>query len=134
MTDPEVRVLTQSIERDRAEVYGFLADPRNFAKWASGLGAGLEPSGTEWTAQGPEGPVRIRFAPRNEYGVLDHVVTVAPGVEVYVPMRVTANADGTGSLVTFTLFRQPGMSDEKFAADADWVHRDLDTLKKLLEA
>jgi hypothetical protein len=32
-----------------------------------------------------------------------------------------------------TLFRQPGMSDEKFAADADWVGRDLLAAKKLLE-
>jgi hypothetical protein len=30
--------------------------------------------------------------------------------------------------VALTLFRQPGMSDEQFAADADWVRRDLAAL------
>jgi hypothetical protein len=34
----------------------------------------------------------------------------------------------------FTSFRQPGRSDEKFAADAYWVRRDLMTLKTRLEA
>ena len=32
-----------------------------------------------------------------------------------------------------TLFRGPGMTDETFARDADWVRRDLAALKRLLE-
>jgi hypothetical protein len=63
---------------------------------------------------------------------LDHTVIPAPGVEIYVPLRVVANGDA-GSEVLFTLFRQPGMSDEKFAADAKWVLSDLQKLKALLE-
>jgi hypothetical protein len=47
-------------------------------------------------------------------------------------MRVIAN--GMDSEVMLTLFRVPGMSDEKFAADAQWVMRDLNRLKELLEA
>jgi hypothetical protein len=31
------------------------------------------------------------------------------------------------------LFRQPGMDDERFAADAKWIHRDLKALKALIE-
>jgi hypothetical protein len=34
----------------------------------------------------------------------------------------------------FTLFRRLDMSDEKFAEDAEWAKRDLNGLKKLLEA
>jgi hypothetical protein len=36
--------------------------------------------------------------------------------------------------ITLTLFRQPTMTDEQFAADAAWVRRDLATLKSLLES
>jgi hypothetical protein len=39
-----------------------------------------------------------------------------------------------GSELIFTLFHGPDMSDEKFAEDAEWVKRDLNVLKKLLEA
>jgi hypothetical protein len=131
MPTHEVRTVSISIERDWREVYEYASVPQNFARWASGLGSGLEPSGEDWIAQGPEGPIRVRFSPPNDFGVLDHVVTVAPGVEILIPLRVVAN--GSGSEVALTLFRQPGMSDEKFAADADWVRRDLERLKALLE-
>jgi hypothetical protein len=75
--------------------------------------------------------MKIRFAERNDYGVLDHFVTPAPGMEIYVPMRVLPN--GSGSEVVFTLFRMPEMSEEEFARDAGMVERDLRVLKSVLE-
>ncbi|MGQ0577352.1 MAG: hypothetical protein ACT4PQ_00405 [Betaproteobacteria bacterium] len=77
------------------------------------------------------GPMNLRFSEHNDLGVLDHYVSPAPGVEVYVPMRVLPN--GSGAEVLFTLFQLPGMSDEKFADDARLVTRDLETLKDVLE-
>jgi hypothetical protein len=53
--------------------------------------------------------VRIRFAPRNPYGFLDHDVTVGSTSPVHIPMRVVPN--GEGAEFIFTLIRQPGMSD-----------------------
>jgi hypothetical protein len=50
---------------------------------------------------------------------------------VYVPLRVVPN--GSGSELTFTLFRQPGMTVQKFKEDAEWVLRDLTKLKAVLE-
>lgn len=78
-----------------------------------------------------DGPLGFRFVPRNELGVLDHAVRLPSGVEVFVPMRVVPNGDG--SEVIFTLFQAPGMSDEKFAEDAAMVERDLRTLRRVLE-
>jgi hypothetical protein len=48
-----------------------------------------------------------------------------------MPMRVFPN--GEGAEVLITVFRQPGVSDEKFAEDTHWVRRDLEALKTLLE-
>jgi len=127
----ESRVVTIAIDRDLRAVYDFVHVPGNFPLWASGLAAGLEPAGEDWIAQGPEGEVRIRFSPPNPFGVLDHVVVLGDGTEIHSPMRVIAN--GTGSEVMFTLFRRPGMTPEAFAADAEWVARDLQALKEILE-
>ena len=127
----ESRTLTVRIARPRRDVYDFLAAPENFPRWASGLGRSLKKADGEWIADSPEGPVRVRFTERNEFGILDHHVAVRPGLDVYIPMRVIAN--GTGSEVLFTLFRLPGMTDEAFARDAEWVERDLRALKALLE-
>ena len=48
------------------------------------------------------------------------------------PMRVVPN--GAGSLVTFTLFRQDGMSDAEFERDAGMIESDLQALKRVVEA
>jgi hypothetical protein len=128
----ESRTISIDIARNWKEAYDFAAVPENFSRWASGLGKSLWQENGEWRAQGPEGPVRIRFSERNAFGVLDHVVTTSSGAEVYIPLRIIAN--GTGCLVMLTLFRLPGMTAEKFDADAEWVKRDLNTLKTLLQA
>lgn len=125
------------IDRDPGIVYDFLHRPENFPLWASGLASGLRPvpdaapASHDWLAAGPEGEVRVRFSPRNDYGVVDHWVFLPTGQMVSIPLRVIAN--GTGSEVTLTLFRLPGMDDKTFARDADWVRRDLARLKEVLE-
>lgn len=125
------------IDRDLATVYDVLHQPENFPRWASGLASGLRraedvpASRNEWIAAGPEGEMRVRFVPRNDFGVVDHVVVLPNGQAISIPLRVIAN--GGGSEVTLTLFRLPEMTDEIFARDADWVRRDLARLKQLLE-
>jgi hypothetical protein len=127
----ECRTVSVSIDRPWRAVYDFAAQPQNFPRWASGLGANLVPAGDEWIAEGPEGRIRIRFSPPNGYGILDHSVITPKGTEILIPLRVIAN--GTGAEVALTLFRLPDMSPEKFATDAAWVARDLASLKALLE-
>jgi len=124
------RTIAVSIARPWRAVYEFVAVPANMAGWASGLGGSLRHVGDRWIAEGPGGPVTVRFSRPNEFGVLDHHVVTADG-EVFVPMRVVANGDGAE--VVFTLFRQPGMTAEQFDADAEWVARDLAALKAILE-
>lgn len=128
----DVQHLSVSIGRRPAEVYEFASDPRNLPRWAAGLvGSEVRQEGDEWIADAPFGKVRLRFVPANPYGVLDHVVRLESGVAVHNAMRVVPN--GEGSELIFTLIRQPGMSDEKFAEDEAAVERDLRTLKELLE-
>ena len=128
----DVRRLTIAIDRSAEEAYDFLSAPENFPKWASGLAASLRKVGEDWIADTPEGRAVVRFSERNAYGVLDHSVTLPRGVTVYVPLRVVAK--DCGCELVLTLFRRPGVSDERFAADAQWVMRDLDAAKRLLEA
>jgi hypothetical protein len=87
--------------------------------------------GAQWIVETPDGPVRLRFATWNQWGVLDHLVTLPSGGQVVVPMRVVQN--GAGSEVLFTLFQRPGTSDAQFYEDAVLVQRDLETLKRVLE-
>ena len=128
----EVRHISIFIARRPAEVYDFASDPTNLPRWAAGLARSeVRRDGDAWVADAPFGKVRMRFAERNTFGVMDHDVTLEAGVTVHNPMRVVPNGDG--SEFVFTLIRQPAMSDEQFATDAAAVEHDLRTLKDLLE-
>lgn len=133
-------VLSVSVDRPFQEVASYLADPRNFPQWASGLASGLEPKSiyahnhaeaAEWIADTPQGRVTIRFSEPNDFGVADHWVHLPDGTTVYVPLRAVPN--GSGSAVSLTLYRMPGTDEARFQADADWVRRDLAALKRTLE-
>lgn len=127
----DARQLSVSIRRAAAEAYEFLSLPENFPKWASGLGASLRKAGADWIAETADGPATVCFTEHNSRGVLDHSVKLPRRGSVYVPLRVIASDDGCE--LVLTLFRLPGMSDEKFAADAAWVMRDLQAAKRILE-
>lgn len=120
-----------SIEHSLEQTYGFLHEPENFPKWASGLGSGLTRENGKWHADAPQGRAEVTFSEGNEYGIADHWVKLPDGHELYIPLRVIAN--GAGCAVLLTLFRAPGVSNETFARDQEWVRKDLQTLKQLLE-
>src|SRR5687767_15101233 len=129
----EVRHISISIARQLAEVYAFASDPRNMSRWAAGLARSeLTREGDGWDAAAPFGKVRVKFAPPNVFGVLDHDVALESGLTVHNPMRVLPN--GEGSEFVFTLIRRPDMSDQEFADDLAAVEKDLGALKALLEA
>ncbi|TNC96804.1 MAG: hypothetical protein FD121_1045 [Gallionellaceae bacterium] len=126
----ESRTLSALQPCDWQVLYERIWRPENFLEWASGLsGADMAQEGPLWKATGPNGIVRIRFTDHNDFGIMDHWVELADGKTVYVPLRVIAN--GNGSEVQLTLFRQPGMTSDKFEKDAEWVLRDLEALKSL---
>ena len=133
MTDTlDVRTISISIRRPWREVYDFARRPENFARWASGAAQSLRKQGADWVADGPDGRAVLRFAGRNDFGVLDHTVILASGAEIHVPLRAVPN--GSGCEVMLTLFRQRDMTDAIFARDAEWVAKDLAALKALLES
>jgi hypothetical protein len=128
------RTICVSIDRPAPEVYAFLSDMRRWPEWAKGLGTAPSPlPDGGWRVETPAGPMRVTLTPKNEFGVVDHVVAplAGDGAAVDVPFRVIPN--GAGSEVMLTLFQQSGMSDAQFAADASLVDSDLSRLKNLLE-
>lgn len=129
------RVITQHVRCDWRRAYALAADPARLPDWASGLArSALVPQGDHWIVRTPEsGDARMRFAPPNELGVLDHWVAPEGVPEVYLPFRVIGVAPGACEL-QFTLLRQPHMDDAAFERDAQWIARDLQALKRLLEA
>lgn len=124
--------VSRFVPADPATVYDYLADMARWPEWAAGIATGIRPDGDHWVATSPYGDVQVRMTPRNDLGVLDHLVTLPDGTTVDNPMRVLA-AEG-GAEVVFTVRKRAGMSEDEYAADVAAVTADLETLVTRLES
>jgi len=126
------RTVQVTIGRPWREVCEFLAQPRNYARWASWLGSSLRQQRGDWIARRPDGRrAKVRFTERNAFGVADHCVLEAEDRATFVALRVVSH--DAGSEVIATVFREPGWSEQQLALRADTAQHDLGRLKTLIE-
>lgn len=126
------RHLARVVAAEPDAVYAVARDPEQLPRWAAGLATGAAATeGEDLVVESPMGCVRVRFAARNPYGVLDHAVTLPSGDTVTNPLRVLPHPDG--SEVVFTI-RQGAASDADFARDCAQVEADLARLAELVES
>lgn len=121
------KIVLVEIQATAEKVYDFASDPRNLPAWAPNFAKTVSVNERGWVIETEEGPVAIEFAPRNNFGVLDHWGRLPDGAKFFNPMRVVP--DGDASVLSFTLFRQDGWDDDRLASDAALVQADLDRLK-----
>ncbi|MBF4634798.1 SRPBCC family protein [Agreia pratensis] len=125
------RHVSRVISASPQSVYEFAANPDNLPSWASGLAqSDVTREGDTLWVESPMGRVSVRFVEPNEFGILDHDVTLPSGVSVTNPVRVMSHPDGAE--IVFTV-RQLGMTDDDFDRDARTVGHDLDRLRRLVE-
>jgi hypothetical protein len=129
MTYP-VKIISVSINSPAEAVYQFASHPENFPKWVAFVES-ITQQGESWLAKTNIGDIKIKFTPQNDFGIIDHVVTMASGETVNNHMRVIRN--NHGSEFTFTLFKMPGRTEEEFNDDAKAVTADLHKLKEIME-
>jgi len=128
----EVFEIKTYVDKPVEEVRRFLAQQRNYARWAAVDEATFRQVGLlEWSAMMEFGPRIIRFSPPNNEGIFDHAVYAVGEEPVMMPMR--AMPDGAGTLITFTFYRRVGMNDEQLASALEWIRLDFQGLKALLE-
>ena len=124
--------VSTTIDCPAGDVYDYASNPLNLSSWAAGLAhQDVQLVDDQWVVDSPMGRVVVAFAPANDFGILDHDVTLPVGETVQNPMRVIPNGDGCD--VVFTVRRRAGMSETDFAADVAAVTADLATLRSLME-
>lgn len=125
------RHVSRVVSASPQSVYEFAANVDNLALWASGLArAEVTREGDILWVESPMGRVSVRFVASNEFGILDHDVTLPSGATVTNPMRVLAHPDGAE--IVFTV-RQLDLTDAEFDRDVRTVADDLDRLRGLVE-
>tara|TARA_R110000868_G_scaffold15678_56_gene71463 strand:- start:8921 stop:9322 length:402 start_codon:yes stop_codon:yes gene_type:complete len=129
----KARTLTVLINRPIQDVYDFLVEPANLARWTL-VGPGQaepEEGPLVWSFDGPHGLVLVRFTPRNAFFVLDYSLQSGPHVWQSSSVRLIRN--GNGCVLSHTSVQQPLVSDAVFASEEEWLYSDLLVLKTLME-
>jgi len=129
----KARTLTVLINRPIQDVYDFLVEPANLARWTL-VGPGQaepEEGPLVWSFDGPHGLVLVRFTPRNAFFVLDYSLQSGPHVWQSSSVRLIRN--GNGCVLTHTSVQQSLVSDAVFASEEEWLYSDLLVLKTLME-
>lgn len=129
--DQSSKNISVSIAAAFDKIYAFASNPENMPKWIAFIKS-VEKRDGKWLAKTDLGNIYVVFVAKNDFGVMDHEVTLESGDTFNNPMRVIAN--GNKSEVVFTLFWAEGRSEAEFNADATAVAEDLATLKELMEA
>lgn len=127
----ETRIVSHPVAAPASAVYAYARHMENLPHWAAGLAANVRRDGDAWFTDTPGGPIRIVMAPPNEFGVLDHDVTMPDGATTHNAMRVTPVGDA--SLLSFVVLRPPEATNAEFDRDCGLVAQDLKTLGTLVE-
>lgn len=120
-----------SIKSSPDRICEFVSNPPNLPKWAAGLSGSIEKINDDWIAESPMGPVKIKSASDNTFGILDYDVMLPSGEIIHNAMREFQNENG--SELVSTLCQTPGMSDQNFQHDEELVASDLQRMKSLIE-
>jgi hypothetical protein len=120
-----------SINSKPQVVYDFISNLENLPRWAPKTFPSIKEMNGEWVVETQQGKIKVVLTERNNFGILDHHVKLTSGVEIYIPMRVIKNTNG--SEVMLTVFQTPEMTDEVFAKDVETVEKDLSYLKTIIE-
>ncbi len=116
----------------RAEaVYAFVAKPENLPHWAPNFCVAVVRVDGQWRVQTASGTMLFRFTQPETFGVLDHLITLNSGEEIFVAMRLTAR--GASCEISITIPRDGDMSEPDFQRDLQSVEQDLYTLKCIVE-
>lgn len=132
MSVGEVRHVGQHVARPAADVAAYIRDAARLPEWAAGLAGGIRDDGGRWVADSPMGEVEVVFAPENDFGVVDHWVTLPDGSVTHNPVRAIPDGDETD--VVFTVRHAAGVDDAAFEADVAHIAADLATLREVLES
>jgi len=76
--------------------------------------------------------VILRFSPRNSSGILDHQVFLEGKASLTTPMRLIENDEGCE--IIYTQLQRPGMTEEAFTSEVEWVTSDFEALRSMLES
>ena len=125
---------TTFIEAAPERVFEYVRVPENQPSWAINFVRSTRPlSEGRYAMRTPAGELIYRIEEDPRCRTVDFVYETPEGEKTMIlPTRVVAH--GSGSVFTFTVHRQPGMSDADWKQGRRGLNEELEELKRRLEA
>ena len=73
MTYP-VKTISISINKPADKVFEYASKPDNFPIWVEFIQSIRKETENLWLAETASGNIKIQFVPKNEFGIIDHLV------------------------------------------------------------
>lgn len=127
----DVYTASTAIQAPPDTVFGYLAEPANQPNWAVNFVRSTRPVDDGWWVMDtPVGEITYRIDVEPTYRVADWVMN-GPTGEMVMPARVVPLAQG--SLMTFTIIRGPGQTDEAWEGGKRGMDEELGVFRDILE-
>jgi len=111
--------------------WSVLANVADWPRFSPFALAVTQTSETTYTVTGPQGDVALRSDFDKDRLLLDHIVTLSDGTEVFIPYRVTPNH--RGSELIMTNVKSPGDTDDEYDEQLGWMRTELNGAKRYVE-
>jgi hypothetical protein len=119
-----------TIEVERDELFGFLINPANMAKWATGICSGVRQVGDEWLVETMMGDVKLKLVIDKELGVIDYHLLPPVPIQIALYCRVLKNGSGSEFIVSY--FQIPLLPN--FEKQKQMITKAINKLKEIVES
>ena len=127
------RTVTSVFEAPREEVFGYLSKIENLPRWATEFARELRRDGDGWKVVNGLGEFCVEIRADEATGVIDMYAGPTVDELALFPTRVVGLPGGR-SAFTFTMFQAPEMPDELFESQYRSLLRELENVKRQVEA
>ena len=127
------RTVTTVLEAPSDEVFGYLSKIENLPRWATEFARELKREGGRFKVVNGLGELYFDIEADSSTGVIDMYAGPTPEQLALFPTRVVGLPDGR-SAFTFTMFQAPGMPDELFESQYRSLLRELENVRREVEA
>ena len=127
----KARSVTTILPAPKEQAFAYLSEIENLPRWATEFARELKVVGGRHKVVNGLGEFFLEIEADPETGVIDMLAGPTDDELALFPSRVVPLPDGR-SAFTFTMFQNPGMSDELFSAQHASLQRELENVRHLL--
>lgn len=118
-----------ALHAPKESVFSYLANIDNLPKWATIFCKDLKKENGKHKVVTPMGELFFEIESDMKTGVIDMFAGPNERQMSIFPVRVL-QMPGGASVILFTMFQTPGMTDEQFIAQHESLQKELDNVKK----